>query len=144
MILISHRGNITGKIKERENTKEYILEALGAGYDVEIDLWFQDGSLFLGHDQADHAIDYDFLTEKGLWIHCKNIPALEFLKDKGNPNNYFFHDIDETTLTSKGLFWTYPGKQLTKWSIAVMPEMAPFENLEIAAGVCSDFIEKYK
>ena len=37
MILISHRGNIDGKIVERENHPEYIDEAIALGYDVEID-----------------------------------------------------------------------------------------------------------
>ena len=36
MILISHRGNISGPNPERENHPEYIFEALQAGYDVDI------------------------------------------------------------------------------------------------------------
>lgn len=51
---------------------------------------------------------------------------------------------DDVTITSKGYFWTYPGKQLTNNSIAVMPEIKDFNNIEIAYGVCSDFVEKYK
>ncbi len=39
MFLISHRGNISGKLPERENTVDYIQEALGLGYDVEVDVW---------------------------------------------------------------------------------------------------------
>ena len=35
-------------------------------------------------------------------------------------------------------------KHLTKYSVAVLPEMVEFENIEISFGICSDFIEKYK
>ena len=34
MILISHRGNLTGKNPERENHPDYIKEALDLGFDV--------------------------------------------------------------------------------------------------------------
>ena len=45
MILISHRGNITGPNKEMENKPEYIEKTLKMGYDVEIDVWcFGDGA----------------------------------------------------------------------------------------------------
>jgi hypothetical protein len=37
--------------------------------------------------------------------------------------NYFFHQEDDITLTSKGYIWAYPGKQPIKNSIAVMPEL---------------------
>ena len=38
MILISHRGNIDGKNEVWENHPKYIIEALEAGYDFEIDV----------------------------------------------------------------------------------------------------------
>ena len=37
MILISHRGNINGCNFEKENTHEYIQQAIDAGFHVEID-----------------------------------------------------------------------------------------------------------
>ena len=40
MKLIAHRGNIDGPNPERENSPEYIEEALKAGYDVEVDVWY--------------------------------------------------------------------------------------------------------
>ena len=43
MILISHRGNIDGRIPEKENHPNYIDAAIKAGYDVEVDLWEIDG-----------------------------------------------------------------------------------------------------
>ena len=38
MILISHRGNVNGKLPNRENTISYIKEAIAKGFDVEIDI----------------------------------------------------------------------------------------------------------
>ena len=57
MILISHRGNINGKINELENNPDYINDALIIGYDVEIDIWVINNELFLGHDEPVHNID---------------------------------------------------------------------------------------
>jgi hypothetical protein len=37
--------------------------------------------------------------------------------------------------------WTYPGKRLTKNSIAVLPE----KKLDVEiAGICSDYVERFK
>ena len=47
------------------------------------------------------------------------------------------------TLTSNGWMWVYPGKQPIKGSIAVMPEIYN-DDVSECAGVCSDYIEKYK
>ena len=41
MIHISHRGNINGKIIERENSPDYIEEAVTAGYFCEVDVFFE-------------------------------------------------------------------------------------------------------
>jgi hypothetical protein len=38
MILISHRGNISGRISDLENKPEYIESTLRLGFDVEVDL----------------------------------------------------------------------------------------------------------
>lgn len=67
-----------------------------------------------------------------------------FLKESGYVFNYFWHQEDDVTITSIGYFWTYPGKQLTKNSIAVMPETKDFIEINNAYGICSDYIEKYK
>ena len=51
MLLISHRGNISGIDKQSENKPDYILNALNIGYDVEIDIWHYKNELYLGHDE---------------------------------------------------------------------------------------------
>jgi hypothetical protein len=148
MIRISHRGNLNGRIPQNENHPDYIDEAIHAGYDVEIDLWEIDGELFLGHDEPQYPIDFDWLEERSsvLWIHCKNIEALLSCIDDEYSNvmlNYFWHEDDTVTLTSFNWIWAYPGKQPIKGSIAVMPELNN-DDISQAAGVCSDFISNYK
>ena len=46
MILIAHRGNTNGKLPDRENTNDYIKEAISKGFDVEIDICKWDGEKF--------------------------------------------------------------------------------------------------
>jgi hypothetical protein len=146
MILISHRGNINGRIEPCENEPTYINLAIKKGYDVEIDIWYKDDTLWLGHDKPQYCIDFGWIRDRisKIWIHCKNIDAMIYLKKIEYPINYFWHQEDDVTITSLGYFWTYPGKQLTCNSIAVMPETKEFENIEISYGICSDRIEKYK
>ena len=51
MKLISHRGNINGRIENYENNPDYIDDTIRLGYDVEVDVWMIEGVLFLGHDE---------------------------------------------------------------------------------------------
>ena len=146
MKLISHRGNINGINPNSENKPEYIDMAICDGFDVEVDLWSNGQSLYLGHDYPEYEIDIKWLCERidSLWIHSKNIASLNHLKKSSFNFNYFFHQNDDVTITSKGFFWTYPGKELTEYSVACLPEIADFNNLECCYGICSDFISNYK
>jgi len=143
MILIAHRGNMDGPNPPQENDPSYILHTLECGFHVEIDLWIKDNILYLGHDYPQYKIEPDFLKNEKLWIHCKNMDALTYCKENNIQTNYFWHDQDDCTLTSKGWFWTFPGKQLTPYSIAVMPETKSFENIDIAKGICTDYVNRY-
>lgn len=144
MILISHRGNTNGKFESYENEPTYIDKAISEGFDVEVDIWVLAGILFLGHDRPQYGIDYNWLQERKnkLWIHCKNIEALQFCDDRLDLH-YFWHENDTVTLTSQSTIWAYPGKQPIKNSIAVMPELYG-DNIIECLGVCSDFIKKYQ
>ena len=75
MILISHRGNTSGPRPQEENNPEYIKKALEK-YDVEVDVWYVDEEWFLGHDEPLYRIELEFLKQKGLWCHAKNIESL--------------------------------------------------------------------
>ena len=142
MIYISHRGNISGKNRDLENTPDYIDRALDLGYDVEVDLWVHGSNLFLGHDCGHSEIDLSFLYERNhkLWIHCKNHSAVDMMSNTAF--NWFWHDVDDMTITSKGFIWVYPGKQPINNSIAVIPELYE-DNISNCIGVCSDYIQDY-
>jgi hypothetical protein len=146
MILISHRGNIDGK-SEYENMPKKIDNAISLGFDVEIDLRVINDQFFLGHDKGEYKISINWLLDRSnkLWIHCKDIVTIEHLSlaQESRYFNYFFHDSDLCTLTSKGYLWVYPGFQPVRNSIAVMPEYKD-ENIKSCIGICSDKIEFYK
>jgi hypothetical protein len=140
MIYIAHRGLINGPDKELENKPEHIIEVLNMGFQVELDLRVIESKLYLGHDGPQYPIEPEFLQKPGLWIHAKNSEALFWLTH--TYYNYFWHQEDDFTITSRGHIWTYPGKPLSEFSICVMPEW----NYNISEfnfncyGVCSDYV----
>lgn len=148
MKYIAHRGLIDGPNKELENRPEQIKTVLEMGYDCEVDLWRIGQKWFLGHDAPQYEVDEEFVKLDGLWIHCKNLEALYVLSTSTNfLYTFFWHQNDDFTLTSDGYIWTYPDKDLSNISIAVMPELFPkyweyIKQVEIA-GVCTDYITKF-
>lgn len=140
MILISHRGNINGRVPDSENNPDYIDAALNLGYDVEVDVWMMGDGLWLGHDSPQYKVEQEWFDQRRdrLWIHCKNITAFEWFNFLWS-FNHFWHETDTVTLTSKGFSWAYPGKQPVKGSIAVMPELND-DDISECYGICSDTI----
>ena len=155
MIWISHRGNINGKFESYENEPNYIDNAISEGYDVEIDVWYKDGILWLGHDTPQYSFHKDMTWFKDrihkLMIHCKNPEAASFFYfenqkfvKEGHPGyHYFCHETDTIALTSKGYMLGYPGKQPMEGTIAMMPEYYD-DDISDCIGVCSDDIAKYR
>jgi hypothetical protein len=145
VIIIAHRGNIDGPNPEKENHPDYILEAIKAGFDVEIDVWYVNGKYYLGHDEPQYEVEEKFLYQGYYWQHAKNVEALVQLMSisRFEDINCFFHNIDDYTLTSNGWIWTFPGKLIVDGSVAVMPERFPDWNISRAYGVCTDYPNKY-
>ena len=141
MYLISHRGNINGIQVDKENNPEYIYDAINKGFDVEIDVRYENDKFFLGHDFSQFEISKEFLLNKKIWCHAKTNEALSALQEI--KAHFFWHEEDDYTITSKGYIWTYPGKKLLPKSICVLPEKASYKEIN-CLGICSDFIEKYK
>jgi hypothetical protein len=142
MKVISHRGNLNGKNVELENNPTYILEAISKGFDVEVDLRVKDDSLFLGHDIAQYKINEDFLKENKdrLWIHCKDILALEKIKNiKGL--NYFSHDKDDFVLTSLNYVWAM---SYIIYDDAVIVDLNATSSQMGQFAVCTDFAESVR
>ena len=160
MKYISHRGNLNKRIEKLENHPEYIHEALSKNYDVEIDLWVINRTIFLGHDYNQFEISDNFLIKnhKKLWIHAKNDQALFYLNNNKKKFNYFWHQNDEFTITSSGHIWTHFSSNkkylkknnfVNKKMILTLPELIDKKYEKIVFynqyyAVCSDLIENYK
>ena len=142
MKLISHRGNINGKIKKLENSPSYIDAAIELGYDVEVDVWKDSDGLYLGHDEPTYPVDLLWLSNRGLrlWVHCKNHQALAYLNQ--TDLHYFWHHDDDVTITSNGIIWSHPRIKPIRNSIAVLPDTEKWKVSE-CMGVCSDNIINY-
>jgi hypothetical protein len=137
--LISHRGNTDGPRSDENDPRRLAHVLSQTAYDVELDLRMVGDRLFLGHDRPDYAIDADFLSKhkERLWIHAKNLEALNWLL--GSEYIYFWHQEDDYTLTSNGKIWTYPGKRVCENSIIVIANKSnPPKNVY---GVCSDYVD---
>jgi hypothetical protein len=150
MIRIAHKGNTNGPNPDRENTWDYIQEAMEAGYNVETDVSVINGHFYIGHDDKQEAVDLWQLMNERLWLHCKNVDALEGLMlavrspDHSAMPQFFWHQNDDYTLTSRHWIWTFPGKPITNSAcIAVMPEKVSGWDISRAGGVCSDYPDRY-
>lgn len=109
------------------------------------DLWFVDGSLYLGHDEPTSLIDLSWIMDRqnNLWIHCKNTQVVSYLSVLNTKLNYFWHQQDILTLTSQKFIWVFPGKQPVDKSIAVLPELFN-DDFSNCIGICSDFVKIYR
>lgn len=154
--LIAHRGNLGGRQPERENSPDYIDHAIHLGYDVEVDVWGDEGtfSLSLGHDAPTYPINFSFIETRiqFLWVHCKCPRALYLLREYLPSARYFFHQTDDYTITSWQDIWCYPGKDCYgSHAIVLLPEqwmamdqVTKYLQRTKAAGVCSDFVGQIK
>lgn len=145
MKIIAHRGNIDGRVPEEENSPLYIDNALKLGFDAEIDVWLINNELYLGHDNPKYKVKLGWILwrKDKLWIHCKNTDAVAYFNELNLDINYFFHENDLMTLTSKTYMWVYPGNQPIYNSVAVLPEINN-DNTSQCLGVCTDFTKKYQ
>ena len=147
MLIISHRGNLNGPQPQDENRLDYIENALKQGFNAEIDIWMKGRNLYLGHDYPAYYLknkDYRILFSKKIWVHAKNLQALNFLI-KNKKINCFFHKGDFSTLTTKKFMWMFPVKGNYPRAIFVLPELKKNLNLSKSnfKGVCTDYCFYY-
>jgi hypothetical protein len=147
MKLISHRGNISGRIPELENTKGYIDLAIANGYDVEIDIWYYKDNFWLGHDEPQYPVDSLWIVKRrtNLWIHCKNFNALTELMEYIDLN-LFYHEKEDYTIISKRLIWAHNISDVDDKCIIPLLSKEDVEKWtpKDVYGVCSDYIELLK
>jgi hypothetical protein len=156
MIFIAHRALYKGPDPEKENSVAQIEKAINAGFDCEIDVRLIDDKWFLGHDRPDYEVSVDFFEDHSdkLWIHCKNLEALDGMNDKNCSLNaarqlhFFWHQEDDFSLTSEKYIWSYPGKPVaSEGGILVLPEIDPLwqtKELPECYGICSKFVAEIK
>jgi len=138
---IAHRGNYAGIQPDRENTIEYIQEALSLGYWVECDIQTTQNGLYFGHDEPQEPLDYKIVMHPRVICHAKDTNALTRLLDLGA--HCFWHEEDNVTLTSQGYIWCYPGVH-PKHESAIwldLQDKALPENTSGIWGICSDKFE---
>jgi hypothetical protein len=144
LLKIAHRGNLEGP-SEKENEPSYIENSIILGYDVEIDLWLIGKDMFSGHDKPQYLITEKFLNKHKdrLWIHCKNLEALDYFVNKNQGYRYFWHENDGYTLTSNNIIWTYPNKKVTEQCIIVYLDQELPTSYSDIFGVCGDYVKNW-
>jgi hypothetical protein len=102
LVLVSHRGNLDGPNPSRENSLDYIDEAIKAGFKVEVDLRRVNEQFFFGHDYPQHPVDatWIFDREDSLLLHLKDFEALKHAQPSWHT---FCHANDPYTITSQRL-----------------------------------------
>lgn len=136
MIIISHRGNLEGRT-ELENSPAQIDEALNQFLPVEVDLRKYKGEIFLGHDEPQYKIDWDWLLDRPtLIVHVKTLDLIDDIASKDI--EWFYHVNEPVTFTSRGLQWSMPG-YFFKHGISV--ELGTYDpNIaQNVAGICTDY-----
>jgi len=152
MKIIAHRGNLSGPNPETENTLEQIDKCIDLGYDVEVDIRYDVATdkLMLGHDEPNNLVSWWCLANRSsrLWLHCKDIMTLHHFSSSTSGYNFFWHQNDDYTLTSKQIIWSYPNKTYTANTVIVMPELNDLNNdlLKVTNcyGICTDYPTEYQ
>lgn len=149
MKIISHRGCTDGPNQQLENDPKTIDKCLELGFEVEIDLRFNSNYFFLGHDFEQYKISLNWLFDRSdkIWIHCKDEASFQYLNNTANDFNYFWHQSDTFTLTSKGFVWAFPNSKIYKEAINVLPELNIEDDQSLIMinplGICTDYPFRY-
>tara|TARA_R110000824_G_scaffold324794_1_gene511729 strand:- start:4194 stop:4634 length:441 start_codon:yes stop_codon:yes gene_type:complete len=141
MIIISHRGNISGPELSKENHPEYIDKAITLGFDVEVDVWWDQGT-YLGHDGPEYKISKEWLLDRKdhLWIHCKNLEGAYHLAKEFK---CFCSDIDPYCFMSQGHIWvndvTVRPPQNCVVPLLGLEDIHNYQFKDAAFAICTDY-----
>jgi beta-phosphoglucomutase-like phosphatase (HAD superfamily) len=146
---VLHRGNMSGLNKVTENDPLILKKALESGWDCEIDIWLNEGEkkgVWLGHDSPEHYLDDTscdaLLSHSGAWIHCKNLAAFNWLRERSDTSRFHFfsHDLDPLALTSRGIAWIYPGVEFSGRGTVTVVKADCKSLPKNVKGVCVDWL----
>jgi hypothetical protein len=151
---ICHRGNLQQKFVPDENKPDLLEQRIREGYSVELDVWYQKEKYWLGHDEPQYEVEFEWLMKnlESKYIHCKNGETFAHLLSKcgrlGYNANVFYHTNEDYALTSRGHIIVLPGKSLLHGSVNMMPEMAairrPLSEWNKTFAFCSDSVSQGK
>jgi hypothetical protein len=116
---------------------------------VKVDVWLTRTGMHLGHNEPQYPINNSWIHMRShfLWVHCKNIEALCYFQEYPweEDVNYFWHENDSYTLTSRGYIWAYPGKNTVypSHAITLLPEVSDISFTNFY-GICTDYPLEYK
>ena len=157
MQFIAHRGNLYGPNSDTENTIPVIEECIDKGFDIEIDIHYNDGKFWLGHDEPQREFQFTSLQlwnyQTTVYAHCKTVEALQEMSNRVGLASFrnvipFFHDVDDCILLVSNRLWIHPravNKVRTHTnSIVVLPDMKDFEtykydDIKYAKAICTDY-----
>ncbi len=107
--IISHRGNIMGPCPDKENRPSYIDCAIQLGYDVEVDIRYNNNEFWLGHDEPQYKIEMSWikLRKDKIWFHCKDQNSSVKFLELRDSYRFFCHKNDDYVLTSNGYIWVH-------------------------------------
>lgn len=137
-IIISHLGNINGRLPEQENRLSYLKASLKAGWHVCLDVVFHNGGFLLPHAAGYDPAPMSFFSQQRVWCRCRDAETLDALCNI-KAHSFFVSDAGHT-LTSEQFIWTLPPETLVDRSIAAFPELADADwlNKQEPAGLCSN------
>jgi hypothetical protein len=137
-IIISHLGNISGRIPDRENRLTYVQAALQAGWHVMVDVRYHNGGFYLPHDSGFDCVPPAFFSKQRIWSRAADPETLDALCNIGA--HALVASNAPFTLTSSQFVWTLPGQPLSQRAIAVYPELGEANWLDLyePAGLCSN------
>ena len=141
--VIAHRGNTRGPIPDFENDPDYLIQAIKMGYDVEVDVWFEDEKIMFGHDKPQYYVRPDQFNKilPNAWMHCKSLKTLKHFLIFHPNQRFFWHQSDDFTITSNKYIWTYPNKDITEISILVDLDLSSGADYDKLYGICTDYPE---
>ena len=91
MKIIAHRGLLRGPDQKEENTFEGIKKCFELGFDVEIDVRYNEklDRFNIGHDNTviQGSLHSFFDNKDKLWIHTKDIKTFEYLRENDRRMN---------------------------------------------------------
>lgn len=142
---ICHRGNLSGSVKELENNFGILVQRATQRLSVELDVWYHEKNLWLGHDAPEYKITLDWLAScRRRLVHAKTGETFAYLLQEIGKRaldlHVFYHTTEDYVLTNKGLVICYPGKPLLPGSVCMMPERALSSETDLSNcfAICSD------